>query len=220
MGGLAALLAAPAGACGLALMFAIDVSLSVDEAEYAIQIGGIGTALKDRDVAEALLSLEGGAALSLMQWSGRADQAISLPWTRIETATDLSDFAERIARTPRAFASETAPGSALLEAIAAHQTNPLTCDRRVTDVSGDGIQNTGASTRQASAAAVLAGHTVNGLVILGDDPRLEDFYRHNVIGGPGHFLEIARGFSDYPRAMREKLLKEIPMMVAFGTTDR
>ena len=123
--------------------------------------------------------------------------------------------ADQIAQIPRAFASETAPGSALMASIELHGT--VNCARHVTDMSGDGIANTGSETRTARDAAIGLGHTINGLVILGDDARLEGFYRYNVIGGAGHFLEIAQGFDDYGRAMKEKLLKELPRRVASRT---
>ena len=54
---------------------------------------------------------------------------------------------------------------------------------------------------------------VNGLVVKGDDFELDvpliRFYREEVLRGPGAFLEIADGFSDYERAMRRKLEREV-----------
>jgi len=203
-----------ANACGLALVLAIDVSLSVDEAEFSLQTDGIAQALRDPSVAAAIGSVEGGVAISLMQWSGRDDQAVSVDWRHVDGAGRLAGLADEIAATPRAFGSKTAPGSALSYAMDLHRALPMTCARHVTDVSGDGISNDGVETRVMRDQAVGLGHTINGLVILGDDTRLEAYYRHNVIGGPGHFLEIAYGFDDYGRAMREKLLKELPRQVA------
>jgi len=42
------------------------------------------------------------------------------------------------------------------------------------------------------------------------------FYRHEVIAGPGAFVEIAAGFEDYPRAILRKLLREIdqPLIIS------
>lgn len=208
--------AAKAQACGLALVLAIDVSLSVDEHEFALQTGGIAAALRDPSVASAIGSVEGGVAISLMQWSGRGDQAVSLPWRLVSGRDEINALAQDISGISRAFGSKTAPGSALLRSVQLHESSPYHCDRQVTDMSGDGIENSGVSTRSGRDTALGHGHTVNGLVILGDDDRLEAFYRHNVIGGPGHFLEIAHGFDDYGRAMRDKLLKELPRLLAMG----
>ena len=54
-------------ACDLALLFAVDVSGSVDPSEYRIQMVGLAEALGDAQVAEALV---GGQAT--MASSGRA----------------------------------------------------------------------------------------------------------------------------------------------------
>ena len=203
-----------AGACGLALIFAIDVSLSVNDGEYQLQMGGLSRALQDRSVVATLEQIEGGVSLALIQWSGQLDQEISHPWRLVRNRTDLSAFSSEVARTRRAFATETAPGSVIDLANKYHDQNPHRCLRAVTDVSGDGVQNTGPRTRLSSAMAAGRGQTINGLVILGDDPDPEDFYRPNVIAGPDSFLEVATGFDDFQRAMRDKLLRELPSIVA------
>ncbi len=200
--------------CGLALLLAIDVSLSVDEREFALQTGGIAEALTDPSVMAVIGSVDGGVALSVAQWSGRDDQHLSLPWRLISNSADIETAAGDIAAIRRVFASKTAPGSALVRSRNIHRDNPYACNRRVTDVSGDGIENSGVNTRRAATALIAQGTTINGLVILGDDTRVEAFYRHNVIGGDGHFLEIASGFDDYGRAMRDKLLRELPTHLA------
>jgi hypothetical protein len=38
---------------------------------------------------------------------------------------------------------------------------------------------------------------------------LDKYYLHCVIGGPRSFVEVARDFEDFPRAVRKKLLQEI-----------
>ena len=212
----AGLAPAPTVACDLALVLAMDVSLSVDTDEYALQMHGTALALEDPAVQAAILSGAGGVSLSGMHWSGRHRQHVFLPWTYVQTKADLNAVAQRLRLAPRLFQSDTAPGSAIDFAKDYHAINGVKCARRVIDVSGDGIENTGLRTRTASATAISDGITINGLVILGEDDRLEDFYRHNVIGGPGAFLEIANGYGDYPRAIRDKLLKELPQMVAKG----
>ena len=69
---LLALWAAPAGACALALAFALDISVSVDRAEYGLQRDGLAAALLDPEVSQALLAQPGGVALMAYEWSGRA----------------------------------------------------------------------------------------------------------------------------------------------------
>lgn len=207
-------LPAPAGACGLAILFAIDVSLSVDQNEYKLQVDGIAGALRDERVSQTLTGVPGGVALSVMQWSGRNEQHVRPSWTMIESASDISDFGDFVSLTPRHFQSKTATGSSLHKALVAHDQNPFACATKITNVSGDGIANDGPSTQKLRDLHSLRGHTINGLIILGEDDRLHDFYKHNVVGGPGHFLEVAHGYHDYERAMIQKLLKEVPPQVA------
>jgi len=61
-------------------------------------------------------------------------------------------------------------------------------------------------------AAVSHAVTVNGLPITcGDEPELEldDWYRTNVIGGPGAFLVVANGYAAFAEAFRQKLTLEV-----------
>ena len=53
-------LAIPAqAACRLALVMALDVSGSVDQTEYRLQMEGLADALSDPDVAAALFAIPG-----------------------------------------------------------------------------------------------------------------------------------------------------------------
>ena len=38
---------------------------------------------------------------------------------------------------------------------------------------------------------------------------LDKYYLHCVTGGPRSFVEVARSFEDFPRAIRKKLLQEV-----------
>ena len=43
---------------------------------------------------------------------------------------------------------------------------------------------------------------------------IDEYYRQNVIGGPGSFVETATDYSDFERAIRRKLLREIGPFVS------
>jgi Protein of unknown function (DUF1194) len=47
------------------------------------------------------------------------------------------------------------------------------------------------------------------LPILNDEADLDDWYRANVIGGNGSFVEVANDFSDFEAAIGKKITKEI-----------
>lgn len=202
--------AGPASACGLELILAMDVSRSVVNAEYDLQMTGLSSAFRDAAVIEAIEWTQGGVMATVTQWSGPESQTQSVPWMHLQTASDAIAFADAIDRQSRAFfAAYTAIGEALFHAASISAGNPMTCSRKVVDVSGDGASNRGRMTRPVAEALAETGFTVNALVIDGarDDPVA--FYRRQVVRGPGAFLMVADGFEDYARAIREKLLREM-----------
>jgi hypothetical protein len=79
----------------------------------------------------------------------------------------------------------------------------------VIDVSGDGVNNDGFGPRLAYRHFPLSDVTVNGLVILGHDAEVLEFYRGEVIRGRNAFVETAHGFEDFGNAMTRKLYREI-----------
>lgn len=209
-------LPAKASACGLALLLAMDVSLSIDEAEFQLQVQGMATALRQDDVQRVIASVPGGVAMSVLQWSGRDEQAVVLPWTMISAPDEITDFGNQVSAMPRVFVGDTAPGSAIEYGVILHDTNPYVCQRLVIDMSGDGAQNIGRHTGRATELAVNFGITVNGLAIKGSDRGLEAFFLRNIVRGPKSFLESADGFEDFARAFHKKLLREVPIDLAFG----
>jgi hypothetical protein len=86
----------------------------------------------------------------------------------------------------------------------------------VIDISGDGRNNRGRSAPEARDDAVRAGVTINGLPILAIELDLEDFYRDNVIGGPGAFVIPAASFETFAEAVLKKLVIEISDAEAVG----
>jgi hypothetical protein len=227
---LAASLPAPALACRLALALGLDVSASVDAAEYRLQLDGVAAALEARGVREVLLAGGPPVALAVYEWSGWEDQRLLLDWTRIRSAADLGRVTERLRATRRvSMADSTALGQAILEGARLLQRAPG-CWRRVIDISGDGRNNDGIDPERLGAPPLLAGVTVNALVI-GADARnpqdlraaaigeLSSYFNAHVIRGPGAFVQVALGFEDYERAMTRKLLREFEPP-PIGAADR
>lgn len=208
---LAALLAAPAqGACRLALVLALDVSSSVDEAEYALQRVGLASALDTSEIRAVIL--RGGAgdvALAVYEWSGRFQDKLHLDWTLLRSDGDITGAVAVLAGMQRSTSDyPTGLGSALGYGAALMARAPR-CDRQVIDVSGDGINNQGFGPALAYKHFPFDGITVNGLVIEGHDPQVTQYYQREVLYGPGAFLEVAQGFEDFERAMSRKLFREI-----------
>jgi len=209
-GGLAALAAPQAAACALALVFALDVSASVDADEYALQRDGLAAALEDPVIREAILAQPGGVAFAAYEWSGRYQQDVMLDWALVASDAGIAEVADRIRAAGRSYAEfPTAIGYALGFGAVLHKRAPVPCGRQVIDISGDGIGNEGFGPSAAYREFPFETITVNGLVIGGSDRALVDYYRREIPHGPGAFVEVADDFEDYGNAMRRKLLREL-----------
>jgi len=214
---LVALTVVPQGAranCRLALALALDVSSSVDADEYALQRGGLASALLDPEVQSILLGTDGYfVALAVYEWSGRYQSAIVLDWIVIKTQADILRAAETIARTTRSQDKfPTALGYALGFGATLLANGPP-CAQHKIDVSGDGPNNEGFRPANAYTAFPFANVTVNGLAIETKEGGLADYYRREVAHGPGAFVISANGYRDFKRAMTLKLLRELSDML-------
>ena len=191
----------------LAMVFAIDGSASVTYDEFGLIAGGMATALRNPSVAAGLA---GKSVLSLLLWSGSGQQDIIINWTLMQTAADLSAFADGIDNMPRTVkAGSTAIGEALLTSLTLLAQVPLVPKRSLVNVVGDGRSNEGIEPAPIRDRMAAANITINGLCILHEEPDLLSFYSQNVIGGPGAFAVTCREYSDFTEAMRQKLTREI-----------
>ena len=84
---LACLAPAPSRGCETALLLAMDVSNSVDAAEYRMQAEGLAWALSDPEIAEILVA--DGVSIAVLQWAGTDRQQLSLGWTSITAPADV-----------------------------------------------------------------------------------------------------------------------------------
>lgn len=200
-----AALSVPARACTVALLLMIDVSQSVDSGEYRLQSEGIARALEDKEIRETML--RGEIALAVMQWSGLDAQEFSIPWRQMRTAADLDAMSAAIRAMPRAYLmSNTAIGDAVLEGLRRMEAAPE-CSRRVIDISGDGPDNASSDPLTARHRAERSGVTINGLAVESLGLSITNYFRSSVITRGG-FVETARGYRDYARAMRAKIARE------------
>lgn len=207
---IALLAAGPAGAgCRLALALGLDVSRSINPEEYALQRLGLAAALESRDVKAALLEPGDPVALAVFEWSGIDHQIEILPWTTIRTEEDLARVVAAINRAPReTLRLYTALGAALEHGRAILAAAPA-CAAMTLDISGDGRNNQGLNPGQVYSRVDFEGVTVNGLAIGGHESDIAAYYGAQVIRGAGAFVETARNSSDFPRAIRRKLEREL-----------
>ena len=207
---------APALACRLALLLAIDVSSSIDEAEYQLQSKGLAAALLSDAVQSEILSRpRAPVALAVYEFSGRYQHELVLDWTILTDAEAVLTVAERISSARRSETEfPTSIGYALGHAATLFRSAP-DCQEYKLDLSGDGRNNEGFKPSIAYRHFPLAGVTVNALAIGGaENPSdLARYYYEEVVKGPGAFVEIADDHHDFERAMTRKLLREMRVQV-------
>jgi hypothetical protein len=217
-------------ACRQALSLGLDVSSSVDDGEYRLQLDGIAAALNAEPVQEILfLSPDAPVRLHVFEWSGPANHREIVPWTEIVTPEDLARVTRILLDTERRDAAPTtAIGAAILQGFA-YLAPHTDCWQRTLDLSGDGASNTGPPPETIPDSQRPPGVTVNGLVVGAGDLRIGDvrfadikelssYYRTRVIRGPGAFVETALGYEAFAAAMERKLMRELASM-AVGAVE-
>ncbi|MEE7505956.1 DUF1194 domain-containing protein [Methylobacterium mesophilicum] len=208
----------------LLLVLAVDVSLSISEARFDLERRGYAEAFGDPRVLRAIADGPAGRiGVALFDWAGPGEQQVAVDWMVIASVQDAAAFADRLRAAPRPFYGRTAIGSAIGFAADLLARAPFRADRRVIDISGDGTGNAGRSITDARDAAVAAGITVNGIVILTEPEGMPAFlrehtnpagglaayYRSVVIGGEGAFVMTAESFAAFGRSLVAKLVREI-----------
>lgn len=205
----------PAGAADndgvdTALVLAFDVSLSVNDSRYNLQKEGTAEAFESDDVAQAIASGRHNAIeVTVMEFSDPDRQTVTIPWTKLTSAADAHEFAARIRGVARSSHGLTGLANALLTAGGLLKSLPSPADRRIIDLSSDGMSNIGTSIEGARDAVVAEGITINGLPILSEEPALGQYYELEVIGGPDSFVEIAQLPANFADAIHRKLAREL-----------
>jgi hypothetical protein len=199
-----------AWSCRLALVFAIDVSSSVNSEEYALQFQGLANALRDEEVQSVILDRGNPVALTVFEWSGVRHQRLVAGWSLLVNLHHVGRFARLLESHQRTtLAKKTAIGSALVYSMDLFAQGPE-CTQQVVDVSSDGCNNEGPTPEEVYASFDFADITVNALVISGlKRPALKRYFETKVIHGPGAFALATQNFDDYAEAIRRKLLREL-----------
>jgi hypothetical protein len=210
----------------LLLVLAADISRSVDEVKFQLQRSGYAAAFSDSRVIEAIRSGPNRRiAVTLVEWSGPLSQKIVIDWMVISDDKTARLFGDHIVEASRAFADSTSISAGIDFAMTQLDRAPYQTSRRAIDVSGDGDNNAGRNATGARDEAIAKGVTINGLVTLTEPPSLSysnhtnppgglaNYYRDNVIGGPGAFVVVAENFNSFGDAIIKKLIAEIAQAV-------
>ncbi len=200
------------------LILAVDVSLSMSPDELAIQRDGYAAALTDPQVLSAIADgAYGRIALTYFEWAGSSTQHLIVPWTIIASAADAEAFAARLSANPPNSARRTSISGAIEYGVDLFAESPYRSFKRVIDISGDGPNNQGSPVQIARDLAVGQGIVINGLPLMTrggyssiyDVTELDRYYTDCVIGGPGAFMIPVNDWSQFPEAVRRKLVLEL-----------
>ena len=216
----------------LLLVLAADVSRSVDHAKFQLQREGYAAAISDKRVLDAISSGRNRRiAICFVEWSGVSAQQLVIDWTMIADEGSARKFGDQLLELRRSFAERTSISGGIDFSMLQFERAPFQSARRTIDISGDGTNNSGRDVIAARDAAVAKGVTINGLVILSDRPMawnpehtnppggLVNYFRNNVIGGPGAFVIAAENFESFGQAIIKKLIAEIAEAPVIQQTD-
>ncbi|MGY2047087.1 DUF1194 domain-containing protein [Methylobacterium sp. JK268] len=201
----------------VALVLAVDVSLSMTAEEQILQRGGYVEAFRSRDVHGAIAQGQvGRIAVTYVEWAGVGNQRVVVPWTLIGSADEALAFAAELDRRPPRRSTWTSIASALDFAVGLLGNTGFAPLRRVIDVSGDGPNNQGRAVTAARDDAVARGIVINGLPLMIREPSgpwdirdLDVYYRDCVIGGTGSFMIPVRDRAQFAEAIRAKIVREV-----------
>lgn len=200
------------------LVLAVDVSLSMSPDELDIQRDGYAAALTHDRVLEAIAEgAYGKIAVTYFEWAGTTSQHVVVPWTIIATREDAERVAKQLSVAPPASARRTSISSALDFGGDLFAESQYRGAKRVIDISGDGPNNQGPPVNFIRDELTSKGITINGLPLMTngglssayDVENLDLYYTDCVIGGPGAFMIPVNDWTQFPEAIRRKLVLEL-----------
>lgn len=203
-----------AKAVDVELVLAVDISLSMDEKEFALQRAGYVEALRHPDFIQAVRSGNTGRiALAYFEWAGTVRDDAVIDWQIIDSAESANSFADKLAARPFRSFRGTSISTALGFGAALFDRTAFAGERSVIDISGDGPNNIGPPVTAMRDAATAKGIVINGLpILISPSPtftHLDQYYAQCVTGGPGSFVLPIYSAAEFSTAIRRKLVLEV-----------
>lgn len=190
----------------LELSLVTDISGSVDEIEYNLQMDGYAQAFRNSVLHAAIGNGQRGQiAVNLIFFDSSASEGIG--WTILANASDANAFADLLDNIARPSFGGTNPAAGIDLATSSIFGNNIESTRQVIDVSGDGAGSSFSDSAARDAALNAGIDAINGLPI--GDQALADYYQANIVGGTGAFVTAASSFADFEASILEKLAREI-----------
>lgn len=193
----------------LELQLLVDVSGSIDNGEFNTQRDGYEAAFRNAGIISAIeAGTIGSIAVQLIYWSTSNRQQVAVDWFQISDSTTSNAFADAVAAAARPFDNSTGIGAAINFGTPLFSSNDFDGTRKVIDVSGDGVNNSGVAPASARDAALAAGIDTINAVVIGSES-LRDYFVANVIGGTNAFAVRAADFTAFSKAVANKIRTEI-----------
>lgn len=210
----------------LELVLVADGSGSIDDEELQLQRQGYAEALMHSKVLGAIRAgFHKKIAVAYIEWGAPESQHVIADWAVIADEASARAFGEKLVREPRAAFGYNSISNAIHFSAEMIRSNAYKGTRAVIDVSGDGPQIGGRPLEAVRQATVMAGITINALVIEipggalrgpGGIP-LALHYERDVIGGSGAFVTVAQDRRRFAEAILKKLILEIADQRPTGT---
>ncbi len=207
-----------------AIVFAVDISASVDRTTAKLQRDGHAKAIAEPAVIAAISQgLNGCIAVTYIEWASRGRTRSVLPWTRVCGMADALAVAGAIHRL--ASDGDDCSGYCATSISDAIDAGSDLLDQyrgaalaRIIDISSNGTNNDGAPLWASRARALARGYTINAIVVpqirYGVPYPLVGYFKDHVIGGKGAFVIEPDTANDYVSALRRKLISEVSSATA------
>ena len=189
------------------LSLVIDVSGSISNTEFDLQMDGYGAAFRNA-ANQNLIINGGGIAVNYVFFASTASAGNN--WTLLSNVASINAFAltlENVAR-PGTLGNQTGISAGMNSSRLSFVNNGFEGIRLVMDVSGDGVESvsTDAAVRAQRDAAFASGIIINGLPI--GPASLATYYTNNVITSNGFSLPVSN-FAGFTSAINQKLFREL-----------
>jgi hypothetical protein len=201
----------------------LDISDSIAPEDMRLEIEGMAQAVRSAEFLAAIQSGSNGRiGFAVFAWHHNQFPLV-VSWTLIVSEQDALGVARQIearlrvdveveARNSETFYAGrlTDLSQAIDHATEMLQAAPYAARRSVANIIGNGEDNVGEDAAFARDRSIEKGVVVNG-VVLGGDPAMLDYYRRQVVGGPGAFVMSTSSSATMAEVLVRKFLYDIVM---------
>ncbi|PID42561.1 MAG: hypothetical protein CSA52_01420 [Gammaproteobacteria bacterium] len=193
----------------IGLSLVIDVSNSVDDQEYDLQMEGYGAAFRDATVqANILGGAHGAIGVNVVFFDNDYYTTTLDDFVILDSAADINDFADTLENFARPGRGGTDIYDGVNRAvdlmIAAVASQTIETSNLIIDVAGDGTSSA-TDDQTARDNAEAEGIAVNGLPI--GSNAISNYYLDNVVTSNG-FVVSSNSYVDFDSAVRDMLRQD------------